>query len=338
MQRRQAGASAVTVLEGNAALHGLGRDGDMLRGGDGSREPRQDLHLRPQEDEPASVSVDGFQRALLLEQHALGDALAAAPHAVQKRLIPLIADLYTMLRTPLFPRGSDRTIAAALVQTALSDDNGVYLHGVLASPTAQAELQSFLNCGAIFRRHGFRPQVALLLVQWENLVEMRRQHASSRARTFARQVRTIAAAAQRAGFADAIIPIAVEVDTATAEILSPVDFQDWAHHVLSAVQEPHKACPSLVRDVVWSTSFYARQNSLRASGAQQAWLDLAIRRAVGQRISAAYAAHPHADGRVFALLTSELHKRLLPCYAAAVPIVNIDARERLRAAPTAGVA
>src|SRR5207248_2703381 len=100
----------------------------------------------------------------------------------------------------------------------------------------------------------------------DNLVEMRHQDARWRTRAFARRVRTVTEAAQHAGLADAVIPVEVEVDAETAELLSPADFRDWSHRVLAAVHEPGSACPSLVRDVAWSTSFYARQASLRRLG------------------------------------------------------------------------
>ena len=199
-------------------------------------------------------------------------------------------------------------------------------------------MSTLVSCATIFRRHGFTPHVKLLLVQWDNLVGIRQRDASSRTQAFAQHIRAVTDTARQAGFADAVIPIAVEVDADTAQILSPRDFRDWSHRVLSAVHGPRNVCPPLVRDVVWSTGFYARQVSLSRLGEQQALLDLAIRRAIGQRVSAEHASHPHWDDRVFALVTSELHKRFLPCYAASVPILNLEARARVGAAATTAVA
>lgn len=88
--------------------------------------------------------------------------------------------------------------------------------------------------------------------------------------------------------------------------------------------------------MAWSVAFYARQASLSRLGERQALLDLAIRRAIGQRVSAAQAACPHGQQSVAAMITSELHKRFLPCYATALPILNIDVRSR--AASMAAVA
>jgi hypothetical protein len=290
------------------------------------------------EHTPTPPSVDGFQRALILEQRALCDALSTAPHLVQERLIPLIADLYTLLRTPIFPKRGYQTLAAALVTTVLGDDNGVHLRGVLASPTAETELNRFLDCARIFRRHGFTPQVKLLLLQWDNLVEMCHQDARQRTGAFAGCVRAVMEAARHAGLADAVIPVEVDVDAETAEILSPADFRDWSHRVLAAVHEPGSACPALARDVVWSTGFYARQVSLRRLGEKQALLDLALRRASGHRVSVEHASRRHQDGSVLALLTAERHKRLLPCYGASVPMLNLATGERMSIASTSAVA
>jgi hypothetical protein len=313
-------------------------DADTGIGGDEPQDPQRDPGLQLGEHTPTLPSVEGFQRALILEQQALCDALSTAPHLAQERLIPLIADLYPLLRTPIFPKHGYRALAAALATTVLGDDNGVHLRGVLASPTAETELNRFLDCAMIFRRHGFTPQVQLLLLQWDNLVEMHHQDARRRTHAFARHVRAVTEAARHAGFADTVIPVEVDVDAETAEILSPADFRDWSHRVLAAVHEPGSACPSLVRDVVWSTSFYARQVSLRRLGAKQALLDLALRRASGHRASAEHVSGRHGDGSVLALLTAELHKRLLPCYAASVPILNLATGADRGAASTSAVA
>jgi hypothetical protein len=313
-------------------------DADTGLGGDEPQDLRRDPSLQLGEHTAMPPSVEGFQRAIILEQRALCDAFSTAPHRVQERLIPLIADLYTLLHTPIFPKRGYRALAAALVTTVLGDDNGVHLRAVLASPTAETELNRFLDCAMIFRRHGFTPQVKLLLLQWDNLVEMRHQDARRRTRAFARCVRAVTEAAQHAGLADAVIPVAVDVDAESAEILAPADFRDWSHRVLAAVHEPGNACSTLVRDVVWSTSFYARQVSLRRLGEKQALLDLALRRASGQRASAEHVSGRHRDGSVIALLTAERHKRLLPCYAASVPVLNLATGAHRGAASTSAVA
>jgi hypothetical protein len=180
--------------------------------------------------------------------------------------------------------------------------------------------------------------VQLFLARWENLVEIPLQNAASRARAFVQQVRRVTEIAQHAGFADAIIPIDVQVDSASGEMLYPVDVRDWSRRVLSALADPRSASPSLAKDVMWCTSFYARQDSLSWLGEAQALFDLAIRRAIGQRISTEQTSHPHAESRVTAMVTLELHKRFLPCYEVPMPIINLDARACARSSSTSAVA
>lgn len=313
-------------------------DADTAIGGDKPRESLADVGSGVWAHAPTPASADGFAQALASEQRAMCEILSAAPRPIQERLTPLIADLYTILRTPIFPKRGYRSVAEALVQTVARDENRVHLYGVLASPTAMTEMSSFTRCAAIFRQHGFLPHVELMLVQWENLVEIRHQDVASRGRAFARHVRAVAEAARQAGFMDAVIPVAIEVDAESAEILHPADFRDWALRVFGAAHEPRHADQALVRDVVWSTGFYRRQVSLSRLGEHQALLDLAIRRAIGQRVSVRHSSHLHPHDGAVAMLTSELHKRFLPCYGASLPIVNIDASARAGASGMAAVA
>ncbi|HWE62953.1 MAG TPA: hypothetical protein VHB98_14665 [Chloroflexota bacterium] len=282
------------------------------------------------------VHADGFQRALVLEQRALYDALSTAPRGLQEKLIPLLGDLYAVMRSPIHPKDGRHRLLDMLVTAAAGGAPHVQLRGVLASPTAPIEARHILQWAALFRRHGIVPHLKLLLVRWENLIEIRDQDVAARARTFARQVRDVTQAALRAGFADAVVPIDVQVDVETAEILDPIDFHGWSRRISDAVVDPRSAGPDLARDIAWSTGFYARQVSLSRLGQQQALLDLAIRRAVGQRISAEQQSQAAADGRIAALITLEMHKRLLPCYAASIPIVNLDGRLCARSAAISG--
>ena len=148
---------------------------------------------------PIPAHVDGFQRALLLEQGAWHDALSTAPTVARERLTGLAAELYAALRTPIFPKGSYRAVAGALVDAAVQEDRAVDLQCILASPTADVEVGAFLACAALFRRHGVTPRVTLLLVQWENLIDVSGLDVSTRARTFARQVCTVTEAARQSG-------------------------------------------------------------------------------------------------------------------------------------------
>lgn len=280
----------------------------------------------PVERAASADGAEGFRRALLLEHDALRAALAAAPRPARERLTALAAELYDLLRTPIFPKGSYKAVAETLVH-ATGGTSRLHLHGVLASPTAALELPAFLRCAGLFEHYGCAPRLTLWLVRWENLVETRDQDAAARARAFAWQVQRVSEAARQAGYAEAVTPIDVEVDTSVGEIIYPLDFSRWSRRIAVALQEPRAADPALGRDLAWSRDFYARQASLSRLGQEQVLLDLAIRRAVGQRVSEQCGADgdERADGTVL-LLTSELHKRFLPCYGASTPILNIDLR------------
>ncbi len=301
--------------------HARGPADEAVGRGVQSHRPRQE-GPDPGEQVVVPPSGDGFQEALRADQRALRDALTACPRRAQERLRPFVDEVYDLLRTPIFPRGSYRALAAALVDAVEGGDNRVCLYGVLASPTAMAEIGPFVKCADIFRRCGFAPRPRFLLVQWENLIESREVSPAVRARRFAQQVLTVSQAAQHAGFGHAVLPIAVELDVASGLMLHPPALRDWSQRIALAVGEPRNACPADARDVAWSTRFYARQRSLSRLGEQQALLDLAIRRAVGEHISAQHA----GEARPGIMITSELHKRFLPCYAASLPILNLDVR------------
>jgi hypothetical protein len=292
----------------------------------------------PRELMPLSSEVDGFQRALDLEQRALRDALAGTQYGIQEQLAPLVADLYAVLRSPIYPKRSYLSLADTLLKTVESGKKQITLYGVLASPTAVTEAHSILYCATLFKRYGFTPRLKLFLARWENLVEIPGQSAASRARTFAYQVRAVTEIARQAQFADAVIPIDIQVESERGEILNPPDVQDWSRRVLSAAADLHGADLTLAKDVAWCAGFYARQSSLSWLGEPQALFDLAIRRAIGRRISTEHASHAHMEDQVTAMVTLELHKRFLSCYDASVPIINLDGRACARIASASAVA
>jgi hypothetical protein len=300
--------------------------------------PVESFGPEPRELMPLCSEVDGFQRALDLEQRALRDALAGTRHGIQEQLTPLVADLYAVLRSPIYPKRSYLSLADTLLKTVESGKKQITLYGVLASPTAVTEAHSILYCATLFKRYGFTPRLKMFLARWENLVEIPGQSTASGARTFAYQVRAVTEIARQAQFADAVIPIDIQVESEHGEILNPPDVQDWSRRVLSAATDPRGADLTLTKDVAWCAGFYARQSSLSWLGEPQALFDLAIRRAIGRRISAEHASHAHIEDQVTAMVTLELHKRFLACYDASVPIINLDGRACARIASASAVA
>lgn len=78
--------------------------------------------------------IDGFQRAILLEEHALRDAITAENRELQGRLAPLVAEIYAQLRTPIYPKGGYLALAQALVNAVAGDKRCMYLHAVPRPP------------------------------------------------------------------------------------------------------------------------------------------------------------------------------------------------------------
>jgi hypothetical protein len=283
-------------------------------------------------------AVDGFQRAIEVERLALEAAIAATPGADLDRLMSFVAELYCMLRSPIFPRRAYQVVAGILVHGAIGAPVSVRLNGILASSTARAEIRSILRCADAFRRHGINPRLQLYMVQWENLADLNQRRASLRISSFAAEIRDIESAAEQAGFAKSVLPIPVEFDGDGPCITSPPDFREWSHRVVDALNNPTRAPADLARDVNWTTSFYGRQSSLSRLGDQQPLVDLTIRRAMGQRISTQSPHHAEGVPHMSVIITTELHKRFLPCYATTLPILNIQVRTAARSIADLAVA
>src|SRR5205807_2130624 len=143
---------------------------------------------------------------------------------------------------------------------------------------------TYLRAAALFAAAGFTPRLTLLLVRWETLRTARGQEAAYRAAAYARAVHAVTGACVRAGFPDAVTPLELEAEVDSGAICRPAGAALWSHLVRDACANP-RAMPSLRRDVGWSTAFYVRQDSLAWLGPEQALLDLAIRRTVGERVS-----------------------------------------------------
>lgn len=282
--------------------------------------------------------VDGFQRAIVLERQALEAAIAATPGADLDRLIPFVAELYSMLRSPIFPRRAYQVVAGILVRGAVGASVGVRLNGILASSTARAEIRSILRCADAFRRHGINPLLHLYIVEWENLSDLHQRRASPRTSSFAADIRDVESAAELAGFANTVLPISVEIDGDGPYITSPPDFREWSHRVVDAAHDSTRAPADLARDVTWTRSFYGRQSSLSRLGDRQPLVDLTIRRAMGQRISSQSSHLAEGIPHMSVIITTELHKRFLRCYATTFPILNIEVRTASRSIADLAVA
>jgi CRP-like cAMP-binding protein len=265
--------------------------------------------------------ADDFKRALAEEQAAVERALhqRGCPAGV----VGLAADLYARMRSTVHPKKGHDAAAGAIAAAALSG-RPLPLRAVLASPTAVAELPSFLRFAELFRARGVAVELRALLVRWENLEEVRDVPPEVRDETFRAQVAAVRDALEAAGFPrDAVDPADVAVAMETGAVEAPADAAAAFDEIARAAADLSAVDPAVARDLVWITGFYDRQASLKRLGPRQPPLDLTLRRCVGKRIMDEARALGGASGPPPLMLTSELHKRFLPCYSASVPILNI---------------
>ncbi|MDO6414142.1 hypothetical protein Q4F19_07095 [Sphingomonas sp. BIUV-7] len=146
----------------------------------------------------------------------------------------------------------------------------------------------------------------------------------TRAATFAAIERFVADRLARAGFADHVLST---VDVAAADPIgaadAPRDVMEAIKCVETAVSDLGSADPSISRNLLWITGFYARQASLQKLGAAQPLIDLAIRTSIGRRVGDVYRRMSLPARHGFVLLTSELNGRFVQCYDDGMPIANI---------------
>lgn len=299
----------------------------MPLSGDLTRQLSEVTELADAVQSPAQEGGEAdFLRALTEEQQALRQLLRE--QQAPPNLLALSEDLYPRLRGPVHPKRAYKELADALLATSRSS-RPVRLRAVLASPTAVAEVPSFLATAQIFVRHGLPVELRALLVRWENLIDSESTAGALRDERFQGQLAAVQRAFTKHGFDPAAVePVDIGLDLAGGELRHPCDAALVYRQVAEARSDLATAEPGLGRDLAWLTGFYERQASLRRLGLQQPLVDLALRRYVGGRFSheakASTATDGAAPGPALFMLTSELHKRFLNCYSASVPILNIS--------------
>lgn len=280
-------------------------------------------------------TMDDFQRALeneksafckvLVDLYRSGTRGGGESYILFEKLLSFIWKFYSLLRSPIFPKKSYLSLAKSLYKNIVETRGTIYLRAVLASPTAAAEIESFLRCASIFRQYSFNVNLTFLLVRWESLVEVQDQSADFLQKVFEQQVLYVREIVRKHDWSHArVAPINVLLDYDSGSIVSPYDFQESFSQVFKMVQNLKSADSRLSKDVQWITGFYDRQTSLKWLGKKQAFLDLAIRRAIGRYIYKEYTSFEQKEDKTFMVLTSELNKRLLTCYDLSIPLVNIE--------------
>lgn len=292
---------------------------------------------RPDDDagNRASASTAGdFERALLLDAAAmdasilqcLGDNAAHRPDDMPAdELRRFCATLFAVLRSPLFPKKSYAPLAAMLREAMRPATTPIRIIIVLASPTAQAEIGSFLDILRLCRRHGLNVRPHILFIRWENLVDVGHLGLAPRQRDFETRLALLAQEVRVSGFADvAITPVNIVASERIGDAEAPPEFAEAFTNVSNAVSDAGKNDAPLWRNITWTTGFYARQNSLKRLGEAQPLIDLSIRAGVGNWLG-----KTSSENEPCLLLTSELNQRFLSCYNTTRHIANISLNARL---------
>jgi hypothetical protein len=188
---------------------------------------------------------------------------------------------------------------------------------VLASTTALRELPFFLGAASALQAYSDTLSLELFVFRWESVctigvpVEIRNaefdatlDHVSSLVRTTCAPFELHAVDVQLAGD-----------DYPT--LVGPQQFETADREILLAKSTPGHADPSLLDDVKWMESFYARQESFSKYGERQATLDLAMRRGIGRTLTEAF------SNTATVVLASERKARLTKCYRLDAPAINV---------------
>jgi CRP-like cAMP-binding protein len=261
--------------------------------------------------------TDDFKRALDEERRAFEGALQKQGCA--GNLLQFASALYSRLRSTIQPKKGHLLVAGAIA-AAVAQGRPVRLRAVLASPTAVAEVPSFLRVASLFREYGFRVDLRALLVRWENLVDVEQITAETRGMMFNDVVASVRHAFGAADFdPSGVEPVNIEVSFADGILTAPPEPAKIFESIVQAGADLSRAEATLGRDLVWITGFYERQASLNRLGPRQPLIDLALRRYIG----AYFSTEANSEAALF-MLTSELHKRFLGCYGASVPMLNIQ--------------
>lgn len=272
---------------------------------------------------------DTFKRSLELDRQRCFSTLeelelrhGQLPAHRKESLVKLVHDIYGVLHTKLFPKRASVVFATSLYEAGAKNDYRVALRFPLASPTAVRELSTFLHCVDTFRRNGFSPEVEVLMVRWENLIEVANMLPKERQELFKGQLQEVRRRVWEKGLPEStVVPVDITFSMKDLTLSGPADFKRWWRATQQAQDGLTSADPALVRDVQWSQRFYRRQRSLCKLGGIQPSLDLAVRRSIGERFMSSLGSVTYP---VCAVLTSELAQHFLFFYQIKAPMMNVE--------------
>ena len=240
----------------------------------------------------------------------LEDADRTSP-GIRRALATVVDEIHTRLRSPIHPRSVGREQLVDALVAGVVHNVPLTLPVVLAAPTAERDLPCFLGLARVLQSH-LRITLEPLLIRWSNLNHPISDHEFERV---AASLDTMLAQGGNQATLELADIRAAATDRVTID--APIDVAAAHQEVTDAIA--HGATDQcLLDDLAWIHAFYARHDSFSDSHADQPLLDLAIRRAIGRRLSAGRADNTHTVAA-----TSELHRRFLPCYATNTTILNL---------------
>lgn len=262
------------------------------------------------------ISCDLLKKLISSSQHSINELYA-------RTVIEQHSKLFSQLRSKIFPDNLIKKFTEDFFYTFIDKNKEINLYCVLAGTTALNELQYFVRFIEIFNLfEATLFSLHFLLVDWPDL-----NNISTRSNS---------------NFLNIVNQIDTELDEKTdryhlhvvscladRQLETPyldLTFNEQFQHIMQLIERCdnilYRQKTDLDVDIKWITNFYDRQKSLHPLGHKQAILDLAIRRGIGAYITTKAEVLNRINKSCF-LITSELNKRFLKCYAAKVPIINI---------------
>lgn len=232
---------------------------------------------------------------------------------IRRALTTVISEIHARLHSPIHPRIVGREQLVHTLIAGVADNVPVTLRIVLAAPSAERELPGFLELARALQGH-LRVRLEPLLVRWSDLNHPISDHEFQRV---AASLHTMLAQGGNQATLELADIRAAATDRATID--APIDVAAAQQEVTRAIAHG-TTDQRLLDDLAWIHTFHTRHDSLSDSDSHpdQPLLDLAIRRAIGRRLSAGRVDNTHTIAA-----TSEPHRRFLPCYATSTTILNL---------------
>jgi hypothetical protein len=261
-----------------------------------------------------SISIDFLKNLINLYQKSFNEPYVTT-------VIERHQKLFSLLRSKIFPDNLLHQFTEDFFYAFIAQNKTVHLYCVLASPTALKELRQFINFITIFKLFdSYFISPHFILVDWPSA------NANTPDSAFLNLIDQIDNT------------LKAQLNLYHLHVVSPLEnhqlrksyfdasFTEEFEHIRQLIDSfantLYHQKTDLDVDIMWATNFYDRQDSLHELGREQAILDLEIRRGIGAYINRKLEQFSPLNQSCF-LVTSELNKRFLKCYATKAPIINI---------------